>query len=248
MNPIKIFIILLLLLTGTAGCASYLYTAYVPAAAYTIAQGINTNSPETEAKNPEIVLATADGKTSQTDGTEYINPAEDAIQADGGITKNAKTGRLFANMQKATHEFRDQLRKNLIDNADDYVLTRVDKVNEDDFILIAAVYRPHRLIEVADKKFHGIRNVITDKSPAFYTPYQTDIDGHRLDKVVAWSLVPVSCLQTPEQQEMVLAGTAGTLLSQKSHNEFWTARQQWVDGNMGAMMLAGNLMSCPARG
>ena len=46
-----------------------------------------------------------------------------------------------------------------------------------DFILIAAGYRPDRLIEVRDVDFPGTRNVITDKSPAFYEPYQTDHDG-----------------------------------------------------------------------
>lgn len=192
-------------------------------------------------------MAAADGKTGRTNGEESIDPTEGNVQADDGMSKNTEPGPLFANMQKATRVFRDQLRKNLIDNADDYVLTRVDKADENDFILIAAVYRPHRLIEVTDKKVHGIRNVITDKSPAFYTPYRTNIDGQRLDKVVAWSLVPVSCLQTPEQQEAVLADTAKTLLPQKSHNEFWTARNQWINGNIGALMLAGNLMSCPAR-
>ena len=62
-------------------------------------------------------------------------------------------------------------------------------------------------------------------------------------------LVPVSCLNGPEQQALVLSETAGAVLDKTPQEEFWAAREQWAsDGDAGILMLAGNLMSCPAPG
>jgi hypothetical protein len=96
---------------------------------------------------------------------------------------------------------------------------------------------PTRLIDVEDSQFPGIRNIISDKSPAFYAPFRTDHDGSALDKVVAWSLVPVSCLKNPEQQALVLSETACAVLERTPQGEFWAAKEQWAnDGDAGVLM------------
>lgn len=227
MNPLKILITILLLI-GSTGCATYLYTAYVPVAAYNFAQGFDDNTG-TEVSNPKILLASRDD--------------------DAGLPENTDNGQIFEDMRTATASFQRLLTAKQVDNAGDYVLTRVDRQDDSEFILIAAVYRPQQLIDVADDDFPGTRNVISDKSPAFYEPYQTDHDGSALDKVVAWSLVPVSCLTGPEQQAAVLNETVGAVLENSPQAEFWAATEQWAsDGDAGILMLAGNLMSCPAPG
>jgi hypothetical protein len=152
-------------------------------------------------------------------------------------------------MRLTTASFQRLLKAKKLDNADDYLLTRVDRKDDSEFILIAAVYRSQELIEVADENFSGIKHVVSDKSPAFYEPYRKDHDGSVLDKVVAWSLVPVSCLNGSEQQAAVLNEIAGAVTDQVPQTEFWAAREQWANnGDAGALMLAGNLMSCPAPG
>jgi hypothetical protein len=231
MNPLKVLITILLLI-GTTGCATYLYTAYIPVTAYNFAQGSGNNTgPEVASPNinPDIRVASLDDKS--------------------GLPEKTDNGQVFEDMRTATASFQRLLTAKQVDNAGDYVLTRVDRKDDSEFILIAAVYRPQQLIDVADDDFPGTRNVISDKSPAFYEPYQTDHDGSALDKVVAWSLVPVSCLNGPEQQAAVLNETAGAVLGNSPQAEFWAARDQWAkEGDAGVLMLAGNLMSCPAPG
>lgn len=246
MNPLKIYMTFLLLL-GTTGCATYLYSAYVPVAAYDIAAGLNTDSIEPGLSNSDIVLAAVDTDTVKSPGKGTLNTTGRTAYADAGLPENSGDGQIFADMRTATGYFRDLLKAEKVDNPDDYVLTRLDKGDGSEFILIAAVYRPRQLIEVADAKFPGTLNVISDKSPAFYAPFRTDIDGRALDKVVAWSLVPVDCFKGAEQQKTVLADTAGAVLAKTTAGEFWAASELWANGDVGALMLAGNLLSCPAR-
>lgn len=243
MNPLKILITILLLI-GTTGCATYLYSAYVPVAAYNFAQGSGNNT------GPEVARPDINPDIKQ-DIKPNINPDIRVASLDdgAGLPENTVNGQIFEDMRTATASFQRLLKEKKLDNADDYVLTRVDRKDDSEFILIAAVYRPQQLIDVADDDFPGTRNVISDKSPAFYEPYRTDHDGSALDTVVAWSLVPVSCLNGPEQQAAVLNETAGAVLDKTPQEEFWAAREQWAsDGDAGILMLAGNLMSCPAPG
>jgi len=228
MNPLKIFLIMLLLAAATTGCSTYLYSAYVPVAAYDFAQGPDDIDTGIESSNSSILLASG-GNT--------------------GLQESKDNGQIFADMRTATESFQRLLKMKQVDNADDYVLTRVDSKDDSEFILIAVVYRPRQLIDVTDNTFPGVRNVISDKSQAFYAPYRTDHDGSALDEVVAWSLVPVSCLTGPDQQAVVLSETAGSVLDKKPQAEFWAARDQWAnEGDAGILMFAGNLMSCPAPG
>ena len=227
MNPLKI-IITILVVTSTAGCSTYLYSAYVPTAAYILAKG------------PADNIA---GPGSLDSGTLVASAGAEKVQ--GSENKN----QIFNDMRTATDTFRRLLRAKQVDSAGDYVLTRVDRAGNSEFVLIAAVYRPTQVIDVTDDQFPGIRNVISDKSPAFYAPYQTDHDGSELDRVAAWSLVPVGCFNGPEQQGIILNETADAVLDQAPQTEFWAAREQWEKGgDDGMIMLAGNLMSCPAPG
>jgi hypothetical protein len=235
MNPLKILLTILLML-GTTGCATYLYTAHIPVAAYNFAQGFDNNTGP-DVSNPNI--------------NPNVRPEIRVASLDdaAGLPEKTDNRHIFEDMRSATSSFQRLLKAKKVDNADDYVLTRVDRKEDSEFILIAAVYRPQQLVDVAEDDFSGTRNVISDKSPAFYEPYRTDYGGSVLDKVVAWSLVPVSCLNGPEQQSAVLNETAGAVIDKSTQAEFWAARDQWAnDGDAGILMLAGNLMSCPAPG
>jgi hypothetical protein len=229
MNPLKI-VITILMVMSTAGCSTYLYSAYVPAAAYILVNGPDDNIAGPEFSDLGILVASVDA---------------DKVQ----IVENIDNRQIFNDMRTATDAFRRLLKAKQVDNAGDYVLTRVDKTNNSEFALIAAVYRPQQLIDVTNDQFPGIRSVISDQSPAFYKPYQMDHDGSELDQVVAWSLVPVNCFNGSDQQGIILNETADALLDRASQTEFWAAREQWAkDGDAGILMLAGNLMSCPAPG
>lgn len=233
----------LLLLAGTTGCATYLYSAHVPVAAYNIAQGVGSG---TGGEALEILVASADDKMFET-GNEAFSASGENIPANVAARNGADdSGQIFADMRTATGYFRDLLRAEQIGNPEDYVLTRVENGNDSEFVLIAAVYRPRQLIEVQDERFPGTRNVITDRTPAFYAPYRTDTDGRPLDQVVAWSLVSVNCLNGSEQQAMVLRDTAEVIQATVPQENFWAARQQWEAGDVGVLMLAGNMLSCPA--
>jgi hypothetical protein len=249
MNTLKILITLLMVM-GTAGCSTFLYTAYVPyvpVATYNFANGLITPSPGFSGS--EIRVAAVDVNAAQGNANQNLNSIGSTAYTEVGLPLDNDNGQIFADMRTATGYFRGLLEAEQVVNASDYVLTRVNRADDSEFILIAAVYRPQQLIDVADGKFTGIRNVITDKSPAFYEPYRTDHDGRALDKVVAWSLVPVSCFNGPNQQAMVLNETVGAVLEKSPQEEFWAARDQWAnDGDAGILMLAGNLMSCPAPG
>ena len=233
-------ILLPVLIMATAACAPYLYSLYVPATGYNIAQSLTEeNNPETglERFNFELASNNAPVTIADTYQAAYGKNLED-------LPQDGDTGQAFTDMRTATRYLSNILQAKGITDAENYVLTRLEGKEREGFELIAVVYRPNRVITVRDQANPGIPKVLSPEAPEYYKPYRTNGNGGMQDAVVEWAAVPVDCFEKQGQQAVVLTAAANHVISREPVSDFWQATQKWENGDIASVIVAQDYLAC----
>ena len=147
------------------------------------------------------------------------------------IPSDGNTEHAFENMETASKYLQKILKLKGVENFENYFLTALGTADNDGYILIAAIYRPDRTINVFNKFDFLSRQTLTLEDIDYYRAYRTDVSGKLQDIVYDWAALPTQCVSQQAYQSIPLTLTAIKALDQKQDNEYWRKERQWIAGN-----------------
>ena len=157
------------------------------------------------------------------------------------IPSDGNTEHAFENMETASKYLQKILKSKGVENFENYFLTALGTADNDGYILIAAIYRPDRTINVFNKFDFLFRQTLTLEDIDYYRAYRTDVSGKLQDIVYDWAALPTQCVSQQAYQSILLTLTAikalEQKLDQKQDNEYWRKERQWIAGNHLSVLL-----------
>lgn len=221
-------------------CLSCAHSKVIPFETSQINKGIHTGAPalpyfvyskmSLPLLNEEFKNANAAISLEDTYDAAYELSFED-IPSDGN------TEHAFENMETASKYLQKILKSKGVENFENYFLAALGVADNNEYILIAAIYRPDRTINVFNKFDFLLRQTLTLEDIDFYRAYRTDTSGESQDFVYDWAALPTQCVSQQAYQSILLTLTANKILEQKQDNEYWRKERQWIAGNHLSVLL-----------
>lgn len=145
---------------------------------------------------------------------------------------NAKgdTGEILRRMKHATQKFHSILEQYGVKDAENYLLTSIDTAQQYGYTLFAVVKRTPDQIEVIDKYDGKTRRIFNKNDRLFYEPFEKDISGYPLDKVIDWSGMPTDSFKTQKGQAILLTLAANSVINNKVAGDYWGNEKRWIAG------------------
>lgn len=146
------------------------------------------------------------------------------------VSADGDTGEVFKRMKHATEFFQKVLKQYGVRQPENYILTSIDTANNDGFTLFAVVYRPTKVIDVADKYDGKTTRRYTSDDRLFYEPFEKDLSGKPLDTIIDWAGMPIEYYNTQKQQALLMTLAANSVVAEKRRLDYWAAERQWIAG------------------
>jgi hypothetical protein len=146
------------------------------------------------------------------------------------IDKSGDTGETFRRMKHATIYFQSVLKQYGVENYKHYILTSIDTANSKGYTLFAVVYRPLKSIKVIDKYNNKSVRDFTNTDRLFYEPFQNDINGQGLDKIIDWAGLPRNFTKTQKAQAILITMAANAVANGKNKLDYWEIEKRWIAG------------------
>ena len=156
------------------------------------------------------------------------------------VSLDGDTNERFRRMKHASNYLQKVLKQHGVIDHQNYYLTSIDTANRSGSTLFAVVYRPLTSISVVDKYNHRRHRDFTTKDRLFYEPFQHDVNGNQLDRVIDWAGVPVDTYRTQKMQAVLLTLAANAIIDKKTRHDYWKIEKRWIDGEFEQIMRAQN--------
>jgi len=147
------------------------------------------------------------------------------------IRPDAPSKQSFLDMQYPTFYFQRVLKAYGVPEWDRYILTNITTSWKSGLYLVAVVYRPMDRIEVTDKLDGQTIRTYSVSNRNFYQPFQIDIHGQPLDRVIDWAVIPREYPKKQKHQAILFTLAANLVLAESSQPNYWAAEQRWLAGD-----------------
>ncbi len=146
------------------------------------------------------------------------------------VPDNGETGVVFHRMDDATRQFQRVLGTLGVPDPEHYILTAVRTADREGYTLYAVVYRDIDRPRVMDKYAPDRLRILTRDGLPYYVPYERDVTGRALDRVIDWAGVPRTMIATQKGQALLMTLAANSVLRDKVAPEYWEAERRWMAG------------------